>query len=67
VLVGLFEEPERPESGVDYIRKYVGDNKEAEIEALKQEIESLKTEKFELLEKVKELEKSVFKTNIFYC
>ena len=50
VLVGLYEEPERPSNAIDYIKKHLsGVN---EVDALKKENEELK-------KKIKELEKTI--------
>jgi len=43
VLVTLYEEPERPEKPIDFIRKELGAPSIADFEALKQENEDLKT------------------------
>lgn len=44
VLVGLYEEPERPQNAVDYIKKYIGAPQNVDIEGLKRENQHLKTE-----------------------
>lgn len=44
VLVGLYEEPERPQNGVDYIKKYIGAPQNVDIEGLKRENQQLKAE-----------------------
>lgn len=50
VLVGLYEESERPQSALDYIKRYLGSPVGVDVEALKRENEELK-KKIELLEK----------------
>lgn len=44
VLVGLFEEPERPSNALDYIRRYLGAPPNVDVEALKKENEELKAQ-----------------------
>ena len=42
VLVGLYEEPERPPNAVDYIKRYMGAPTGVDVEALRQENESVR-------------------------
>lgn len=42
VLVGLYEEPERPSHPLDYIRRYLGAPTAVDVEGLKRENEDLK-------------------------
>ncbi|OEU22492.1 hypothetical protein FRACYDRAFT_165103, partial [Fragilariopsis cylindrus CCMP1102] len=42
VLVGLYEEPERPTSPMDYIKRYIGAPKNIDVDGLKRENEQLK-------------------------
>ena len=42
VLVGLYEEPERPPNAVDYIKRYMGAPTGVDVEAMKNEYERLK-------------------------
>ncbi|KEG14943.1 hypothetical protein DQ04_00251190 [Trypanosoma grayi] len=44
VLVNLYEEPEKPEDPVDFIKKVLGGASAADYEALQQENASLKAE-----------------------
>lgn len=48
VLVGLYEEPERPPNAVDYIKRYMGAPTGVDVEALRIENEELKKEVTEL-------------------
>jgi predicted RNase H-like nuclease (RuvC/YqgF family) len=50
VLVGLYEEPERPSNALDYIRRYLGAPSNLDVESLKKENSELK-KKVERLEK----------------
>ena len=40
--MGLYEEPERPTSPMDYIKRYIGAPKNIDIDGLKRENEQLK-------------------------
>lgn len=42
VLVGLYEEPERPQNAVDYIKRYMGAPTGVDVEALRAECDALK-------------------------
>lgn len=44
VLVGLYEEPERPANAVEYLKRYMGASIGADMDALKAENERLKAE-----------------------
>lgn len=44
VLVGLYEEPERPPHAVEYIKRYIGAPPNVDVEGLKRENEQLKAE-----------------------
>jgi hypothetical protein len=55
VLVGLYEEPERPPNAVDYIKRYMGAPSGVDVEALKAENEMLRKTNKDLEDKVKEL------------
>jgi len=55
VLVGLYEEPERPPNAVDYIKRYMGAPTGVDVEALRQENEALRKEREELRATVNEL------------
>lgn len=55
VLVGLYEEPERPSNAVDYIKRYMGAPAGVDVEALRAETEQLRADKARLEAQVKEL------------
>ena len=42
MLVGLYEEPERPPNAVDYIKRYMGAPTGVDVEAMRKEYEKLK-------------------------
>eukprot|EP00621_Florenciella_sp_RCC1693_P016280 CAMPEP_0182525880 /NCGR_PEP_ID=MMETSP1323-20130603/2788_1 /TAXON_ID=236787 /ORGANISM="Florenciella parvula, Strain RCC1693" /LENGTH=96 /DNA_ID=CAMNT_0024734651 /DNA_START=63 /DNA_END=353 /DNA_ORIENTATION=+ len=55
VLVGLYEEPERPPNAVDYIKRYMGAPTGVDVEAMRSENEQLRKEREELRATVEEL------------
>ena len=57
VLVGLYEEPERPPNAVDYIKRYIGAPTGVDVEAIRAENEQSKVEKANLEASIKELNK----------
>lgn len=44
VLVGLYEEPERPTNAIEYIKRYIGAPQNVDVEGLKRENEQLRSE-----------------------
>ena len=44
VLVGLYEEPEKPGNAIEFIKKYLGAPSDTDVEALKAENDGLKKE-----------------------
>lgn len=44
VLVGLYEEPERPNHAIEYIKRYIGAPQNVDVEGLKRENEQLRAE-----------------------
>lgn len=59
VLVGLYEEPERPANAVDYIKRYMGAPAGIDVEALRLEVESLKAENAKLKSTVDQLNQKI--------
>ena len=55
VLVGLYEESERPPNAVDYIKRFMGASTGIDIEAVKAENESLKAQNEQLKKAVEDL------------
>mmetsp|Transcript_6617 Transcript_6617/g.17294 ORF Transcript_6617/g.17294 Transcript_6617/m.17294 type:complete len:97 (-) Transcript_6617:130-420(-) len=55
VLVGLYEEPERPPNAVDYIKRYMGAPTGVDVEALRQDNENLRKEREELRSTINDL------------
>lgn len=48
VLVGLYEEPDRPPNAVEYMRKYMGASAGVDVDAMRAENERLKAQVAEL-------------------
>ena len=57
VLVGLYEEPDRPSNAIDYIKKYLGAPASVDVDALRAENEEMKA-------KIKDLSRNVEDLNI---
>ena len=55
VLVGLYEEPEKPESPIDYLKQFLGGPSDVDVEALKHENDDLKRKVEELQARIDEL------------
>ena len=55
VLVGLYEEPERPPNAVDYVKRYMGAPTGVDVEALRAENEALRKEREELRSTIEDL------------
>mmetsp|Transcript_59293 Transcript_59293/g.190782 ORF Transcript_59293/g.190782 Transcript_59293/m.190782 type:complete len:98 (+) Transcript_59293:93-386(+) len=55
VLVGLYEEPERPANAIDYIKKYLGAPTGVDVEELRAENDELKRQNADLEAKVQSL------------
>lgn len=55
VLVGLYEEPERPANAVDYIKRYMGAPTGIDVDALRQENEALRKEREDLRATINDL------------
>ena len=59
VLVGLYEEPEKPNNAVDFIKGCLGAPSDTDVEKLKQENEELKGKVGELEKKVEDLQQEL--------
>ncbi|KAJ3325090.1 hypothetical protein HDV06_004846 [Boothiomyces sp. JEL0866] len=55
LLVGLYEEPEKPDSPIEYIKHFLGGPSEVDTEALKHENEELKSRIEEMQAKIDQL------------
>merc|ERR1711990_1189951 len=54
VLVGLYEEPEKPSNAIEFIKKYLGAPSDTDVEQLKAENDTPKKEKNELEKKIQQ-------------
>ena len=59
VLVGLYEEPEKPGNAIEFIKKCLGAPSDTDVESLKAENEDLRRQKHELEKRVEELTKDL--------
>ena len=59
VLVGLYEEPEKPQNAVDFIKRSLGGPQESDTDTLKSENEELKRTVAELQKKVEALHREL--------
>ncbi|EQC33334.1 hypothetical protein SDRG_09310 [Saprolegnia diclina VS20] len=57
VLVGLYEESEKPPNAVDYIKRFMGAPTGVDVEAMRLENEELKKKNAELQKTIEELNK----------
>ena len=55
VLVGLYEEPEKPGNAIEFIKKYLGAPSDTDVEALKAENDQLKKERMDLEKRIEQL------------
>jgi len=67
VLVGLYEEPERPSNAVDYIKRYMGAPAGVDVEALRVEVEQLRADKAVLEQTVRDLNAKVRRSSTYVC
>ena len=59
VLVGLYEEPEKPQNAVDFIKRSLGAPQESDVDQLKAENEELKRNVTELQKRVDALQREL--------
>ena len=59
VLVGLYEEPEKPDNAIDFIKKYLGSPSDVDVDKLKIEYERLKEENNKLHNRINSLKKEL--------
>ena len=59
VLVGLYEEPEKPGNAIEFIKKCLGAPSDTDVEQLKADNEMLKQQKAELEKKIEVLQKEL--------
>ena len=59
VLVGLYEEPEKPQNAVDFIKRSLGAPQESDTDMLKAENEELNRKVAELTKRVEALQREL--------
>ena len=59
VLVGLYEEPEKPGNAIDFIKKCLGAPSDTDVEELRAENEELKRKKAELERQIEDLRRDL--------
>lgn len=59
VLVGLYEEPEKPQNAIDYLKKYMGSPSDIDVEKLKIDYDRLKEENLKLKQQVDQLQQQI--------
>ena len=59
VLVGLYEEPEKPGNPIEFIKKCLGAPSDTDVESLKAENEDLKRQMDQLTKKNEELKREL--------
>ena len=59
MLVGLYEEPEKPGNAVDFIKKCLGAPSDTDVEELRAENEELKRKKAELDRQIEDLKRDL--------
>ena len=59
VLVGLYEEKEKPGNAVDFIKKSLGAPADTDVDSIKAENDELRRQKAELEKKIEELRRDV--------
>merc|ERR1712224_239129 len=58
VLVGLYEEPEKPNNAIDFVKKYLGSPTDIDVEKLKLEYERMRDENLDYKNKSKNLKRN---------
>ena len=59
VLVGLYEEPEKPGNAVEFIKKCLGAPSDTDVEQLKADNEELRRNKADLEKKIEDLKRDL--------
>ena len=59
VLVGLYEEPEKPGNAIEFIKKCLGAPSDTDVESLKADNEDLRRQKAELEKRIEELTRDI--------
>ena len=59
VLVGLYEEPEKPGNAIEFIKKCLGAPSDTDVESLKAENEDLRRQKEDLEKRIQQLQQEI--------
>ena len=59
VLVGLYEEPEKPGNAIEFIKKCLGAPSDTDVEQLKADNEELRRNKVDLEKKIEDLKRDL--------
>ena len=59
VLVGLYEEPEKPSNAIEFIKKCLGAPSDTDVDQLKADNEELRRQKAELEKKIEALQREL--------
>ena len=59
MLVGLYEEPEKPGNAIEFIKKCLGAPSDTDVESLKAENEDLRRQNAELEKRIQELQRDL--------
>lgn len=59
VLVGLYEEPEKPGNAIEFIKKCLGAPADTDVEQLKADNEELKRQKHELEKRIETIQREL--------
>ncbi len=59
VLVGLYEEPEKPSNAIEFIKKCLGAPSDTDVEQLKADNEELRRQKQELEKRIENLQREL--------
>ena len=59
VLVGLYEEPDKPGNAIEFIKKCLGAPSDTDVEQLKAENEELRRQKQELEKRIDDLQRDL--------
>ena len=59
VLVGLYEEPDKPSNAIEFIKKCLGAPSDSDVDQLKADNEELRRQKAELEKKIEALQREL--------
>jgi hypothetical protein len=59
VLVGLYEEPEKPQNAVDFIKKCLGAPSDTDIDILKADNDDLKKQRAEMVGRIEAIQAQI--------